>query len=140
MNHCAPQHLDAADLLHQAARRDRAGAGDDHLVEQVRRIGEDQEHAARDVAAGLDAEHLDQAERDRRHDDEPGDARRHDEGEQEIGDDEAEQQARIGGADAQHDDVGEPPRDSGLGRDHAEQQRREQEPGGIVGKTRERHR
>jgi hypothetical protein len=61
--------------------------------------------------------------------------RRHDEGEEKIGDDEPHQNPRIGGSDPQHHHVGEPARDAGARRDHAEQQRREQEPGGVVGET-----
>lgn len=132
-----PQHLDAAHLGDQAGGGDGAGAGDQHLVEQVARIGEDQEHAAGDVAALLGAERLDQGERDRGQDHHPGDFGGNDEGEQEIGDDQAEEHARIAGADAQHDRKGEPARQPGFAGDAPDQQGGEQEPGDVVGEAAE---
>ena len=83
-------------------------------------------------------ERLDQAERDRRHDHDARDARGHDEGQQEIGDDQAEQDARIGDADPQHDVKASrraTPERVAIAPD---QQRAEQEPGRVVGEAAER--
>ena len=120
------------------ARGDRAGAGDDHLVEDVGGVGQHRNMPRATLLPVWARNASIEAERDRRHDDEARDPGRHDEGQQEIGDDEPEQDPRIGGADPQHHHVGEPARDAGARRDHAEQQRREQEPGGVVGEAGER--
>ena len=58
----APEHLHAAGALDDAARDDRRRAGDDHLVEDGRRVGQDDEHAVRDVAAPIDAERVQKAQ------------------------------------------------------------------------------
>ena len=134
----APQHVHSADAFDQAARGDRRRAGDDHLVEDGRRVHEDDEHALPDAAAAAIAEGLDQADRDGRHDDDAGDAGRDDERQQEVGDDDAEQQSRVGVADAAHDDEREPARKPRLRRHQAEQDGAEQKPRRGGGKPVER--
>ncbi len=103
-----PRHLDAADLDDGAARGDRRGARDDHLVEDRGRIGDDQENSARHVRVGRHAEHLDQPDRDGRQDDDASGSGRHDERQKEVGDDEAEQYPRIGEADIRDDEIADP--------------------------------
>ncbi len=134
-----PQHLDIAEFRHRAGRRDRAGARENHLVEQVAGVGHDQEHAARDVAALAGLKRLDQCERYGGEDRDPRQPGRNDEGQDEIGHDEAEQDPGIGRADAQHDRIGEPAREARLAGDAPQQQGREQEPGGVVGEAAEGH-
>ena len=131
----APEDVHLAELLDGAARRDRRRAGDDHLVEDRRLVDQDDEHAARDVAAPGDAEGLDEPHGDRGHDDDAGDAGWNDRREQEVGDDEAEQEARVAVADAAHDEIREAPREARLAAHQPEADRAEQKPRRRIGES-----
>jgi hypothetical protein len=101
------------------------------ILSKIFAVYENEKHSARDIAPGLGAERFDQAERDRGHHDEARHSRWNDESQQKVGDDQSQENSRIGAPDTQHDHVSQPARDAGARRDDPEQERGEQEPGGV---------
>ena len=73
----------------------RRRAGDQHLVEDGRRIGDDDEQSAADIALRRDPERLHDADGNRAENRHAGDAGRHHEREQKVDDDEAEQKTGV---------------------------------------------
>src|SRR5439155_19752114 len=57
----APQHLDPTEFFDSAASRDRGSPGYDHLVENTRRVSNDEKHSTADITAGTGAKGLDQS-------------------------------------------------------------------------------
>src|SRR5215471_12417842 len=124
--------VDLADALDHVARGDRAGTGDDHLVEDRGRIGHQEKYSAADIGAFFHAEEADDPDADRRHDDDAGNTGRHDESQQEGNDDEAKQKPRISQADDVDDEARDALRQSGFRRHGAEEHGADIEPRRVI--------
>src|SRR5216684_1654890 len=111
------------------------GPRDDGFVENGGGVSKNEEHAASDVAPLSETERLYETERDSGHEHDARKAGGYEERNKKIGDDQAQQKARISGADPGHDHVSETPRQPRLGSHRAEEHCANNEPSGVVGKA-----